>query len=61
MNYKFYLRAGRLFVKTYFKRLIHWNEKVWIEDFNVKIRRQKVLDMNFKDFVHLILGTFDAQ
>ena len=28
-----------------------WNQKVWNEDFGIKIRRQKMLDMNFKDFV----------
>ena len=27
-----------------------WNEKVWLEDLPVKLRRQKVLEMNFKDF-----------
>ena len=27
-----------------------WNEKVWLEDLPIKIRRQKVLNMNFKDF-----------
>ena len=27
--------------------------KVWNEDFGIKIRRQKMLDMNFKDFVGL--------
>ena len=27
--------------------------KVWDEDYNIKIRRQKMLDMNFRDFVGL--------
>ena len=27
-----------------------WNEKVWKEDYPIKIRRQKVIDLNFKDF-----------
>ena len=27
-----------------------WNEKVWQEDYPIKMRRQKVLDMNFRDF-----------
>ena len=40
--------------KTYLKKLIPiWNEKVWLEDLPVKLRRQKVLDMNFKDFTGL--------
>ena len=30
-----------------------WNEKVWLEDLPIKLRRQKVIDMNFKDFIGL--------
>ena len=30
-----------------------WNLKVWEEDYDVKLRREKVLSMNFKDFVGL--------
>ena len=51
MNYKFYLNGWRKILKPILKRLIPiWNEKVWLEDLPVKLRRQKVLDMNFKDF-----------
>ena len=51
MNYKFYLNGWRKIFKPILKRLIPiWNEKVWLEDLPVKLRRQKVLDMNFKDF-----------
>ena len=51
MNYKFYLNGWRKILKPILKRLIPiWNEKVWLEDFPVKMRRQKVIDMNFKDF-----------
>lgn len=54
MNYKFFLNGWRVILKPILKLLIpRWNEKVWLEDFNVKIRRQKVLDMNFRDFVGL--------
>ena len=54
MNYKFYLNGWRRILKPLLKKLIPiWNEKVWLEDYPVKIRRQKVLDMNFKDFVGL--------
>lgn len=54
MNYKFYLEGWKIILKPLLKFLIpKWNEKVWREDFNVKIRRQKVLNMNFKDFVGL--------
>ena len=51
MNYKFYLNGWRIILKPLLKKLIPiWNEKVWLEDFPLKMRRQKVIDMNFKDF-----------
>ena len=51
MNYKFYLNGWRIILKPILSRLIPiWNEKVWQEDFPVKLRRQKVVDMGFKDF-----------
>ena len=51
MNYKFYLNGWRIILKPILKRLIPiWNEKVWQEDLPVKLRRQKVIDMGFKDF-----------
>jgi hypothetical protein len=54
MNYKFYLNGWRGLLRPLLKKLIPiWNEKVWREDCPVKIRRQKILDMNFKDFVGL--------
>jgi hypothetical protein len=54
MNYKFHLNGWRKILKPILKRLVPiWNEKVWIEDLPVKLRRQKVLDMNFKDFIGL--------
>jgi len=54
MNYKFYLNGWRKILKPILKRLIPiWNEKVWKEDYPVKIRRQKILDMNFRDFIGL--------
>ena len=52
MNYKFYLEGWSILLAPLLKILIpRWNEKVWKEDFPVKIRRQKVLSMNFKDFI----------
>lgn len=54
MNYKFYLNGWRMLLRPILKILIpKWNQKVWNEDFGIKIRRQKMLDMNFKDFVGL--------
>ena len=54
MNYKFHLNGWRKILKPILKKLIPiWNEKVWLEDLPIKLRRQKVLDMNFKDFYGL--------
>lgn len=54
MNYKFYLNGWQKFLKPLLKILIpKWNEKVWNEDLPVKLRRQKVLRYNFKDFFGL--------
>ena len=54
MNYQFYCNGWRKIFKPFIKYLMPiWNERVWQEDFNIKIRRQKMLDMNFKDFVGL--------
>ena len=51
MNYKFYLNGWRIILRPILSRLIPiWNEKVWQEDYPVKLRRQKVVDMGFKDF-----------
>ena len=51
MNYKFYLNGWRRILKPFLKIMIpKWNEKVWLEDYPLKLRRQKVLNMNFKDF-----------
>lgn len=54
MNYQFHLKGWKKILKPILKKLIPvWNERVWLEDYPIKIRRQKVLDMNFKDFVGL--------
>ena len=51
MNYKFYLNGWRKILRPFLKRLIPiWNERIWKEDYPVKMRRQKMIDMNFKDF-----------
>ena len=51
MNYKFYLNGWKIILKPILKMLIPvWNKKVWVEDLPVKLRRQKVLKMGFKDF-----------
>ena len=54
MNYKFYLSGIKILLKPILERLIpKWNEKIWKEDLPLKIRRQKILSYNFKDFVGL--------
>ena len=54
MNYKFYLNGWRKLLKFLLKKLVPiWNEKVWQEDLPVKLRRQKMLDLGFEDFIGL--------
>ena len=54
MNYKFYLEGWKRILEPFLKIMIpKWNEQVWKEDLPVKLRRQKVIDLNFKDFVGL--------
>ena len=53
-NFKFYLNVRQIILKPLLKFLIHkWNQKLWDEDLPLKLRRQKVLRYNFKDFVGL--------
>tara|TARA_B100000780_G_scaffold276847_1_gene246253 strand:- start:175 stop:774 length:600 start_codon:yes stop_codon:yes gene_type:complete len=60
MNYKFYLNGWRILLKPLLKKMIPiWNERVWLEDLPIKLRRQKVLDLNFKDFRGLPLNIKD--
>ena len=54
MNYKFELNGWRVILRPLLRKLIPiWNERVWQEDLPLKIRRQKVLRNNFKDFYGL--------
>jgi hypothetical protein len=54
MNYKFYLNGWRKILRPILKWLIPiWNERAFLEDLPVKLRRQKIVDLNFKDFVGL--------
>ena len=53
-NYQFFLNGWKRIFEPFLKMMIPiWNAKVWKEDFTVKLRRQKVVDMNFVDFVGL--------
>ena len=54
MNYKFDLNGWRVILRPLLRKLIPiWNERVWQEELPLKIRRQKVLRNNFKDFFGL--------
>ena len=54
MNYKFELNGWKKILKPILKFLIpKWNETVWNEDLPLKIRRNKILKYNFKDFIGL--------
>ena len=51
VKYQFNLTGIKLIFYPLLKFMISkWNEGVWLEDLPVKIRRQKVLRMGFKDF-----------
>ncbi len=51
MTYKFYLSNWRIIFYPLLKWLVpKWIEQIWKEDLPLKLRRQKVLQMNFKDF-----------
>jgi hypothetical protein len=51
MNYVWYLEGFKVILYPILKILIPiWNERVFKEDLPVKIRRQKITDLNFKDF-----------
>ena len=54
MNYKFHLNGWKKILRPILKYLIpKWNQKVWLEDLPVKLRRQKILEMGHKDFIGL--------
>jgi len=51
MNYKFYLNGWRIVLKPILKKFIkRWNDRVWIEDLEIKQRRDKFIKLGFKDF-----------
>ena len=50
-NYKFVFSGIKILLYPLIKFLIpRWNERTWKEDLPLKLRRQKVKRMNFKDF-----------
>ena len=51
VNYKFKFTGLNILFYPLIKYLIpRWNERTWSEDLSLKLRRQKVIRMNFKDF-----------
>ncbi|MBX2798819.1 MAG: hypothetical protein KTR31_14180 [Myxococcales bacterium] len=51
MNYKFLLFGWRRLLGLMLPSMIEtWNEKVWVEDLPLKLRRQRVLRHGFRDF-----------
>lgn len=62
MNYKFFLSGWRVLLAPLLRRVARiWNERVWQEDLPAKLRRQKVLRMNFKDFRGLPENSADRE
>jgi hypothetical protein len=53
-EYEFALRGLQKLLKPILRRMIpRWNEVVWNEDLPVKLRRERVLQLGFKDFAGL--------
>ena len=51
VNYKFKFSGLKILLYPLIKYLIpKWNERTWNEDLPLKLRRQKVKRMNFKDY-----------
>jgi len=51
VNYKFKFTGLKILLYPLIKYLIpKWNERTWNEDLPLKLRRQKVKRMNFKDY-----------
>ena len=54
MNYQFLLEGWRVLLAPLMGHMMgKWNERVWIEDVPLKLRRQKAIDVGFVDFVGL--------
>ena len=53
MDYRYYLKGWkRIIFKPLLKVMAgRWNEAFWLEDLNLKLRRQRVVRWGFKDFV----------
>jgi hypothetical protein len=53
MHYRYFLKGFRKIIfKPLLKLMAHrWNEDLWLEDLELKQRRQKVLRSGFVDFV----------
>ena len=51
VNYKFKFTGIQILLYPIIKYLVpKWNERTWQEDLPLKLRRQKVTNLNFKDF-----------
>ena len=51
VNYKFKFSGIQILLYPLIKFLVpKWNETTWKEDLSLKLRRQKVVRMNFKDY-----------
>lgn len=62
MNYRFYLSGWQIVLGPLLYRLIAaWSEQIWIEDLGLKLRRQKVLRLGFKDFIGLPVKIADRR
>ena len=62
MNYKFYLKGLQKILSPFLERMVSkWNEKVWEEDYNLKIRRTKLLNLGFQDYKGIVKKDIKAK
>ncbi len=55
MNYQFLLEGWKIGLAPFLRRLIpKWNDQVWKEDLELKLRRQMVTDWGFRDFLGFV-------
>ena len=54
MNYRFILTGWRELLAPFLPKMIAvWNQRAWLEDLPLKLRRHKVMRLGFKDFMGL--------
>jgi len=54
ITYRFYLQGWRiLLAPILYRQISQWSDRIWEEDLPLKLRRQRVMRLGFKDFTGL--------